>query len=109
VILRDSNNREQAPNYQAGIPIGVFDQESGTGKPRIMIYNHYDITVLTHSTTDGHHRIVGFEVEPFSLAEDDHRDSNNPFTSSGPQYLKAGEEFRFSYRLIQRVTNFQKA
>jgi hypothetical protein len=84
VILRDINNREQAPNYQAGIPIGVFDYDPETNKQRVMVYNHYDITVLTHSTIDGHQRIVGFEVEPFSLTEDDQRDSNNPFTSGGP-------------------------
>jgi hypothetical protein len=43
-----------------------------------MLYNHLDITVIVHDTMEGHHRIVGFEVEPFSLAEDNHRQANNP-------------------------------
>jgi hypothetical protein len=43
-----------------------------------MLYNHLDITVIVHDTMEGHHRIVSFEVEPFSLAEDNHRQVNNP-------------------------------
>lgn len=64
-ILRDAENRELTPDYGRGIPVGKFE---GLGK--IMLYNHLDITVVVHDTYEGHHRIVGFEVEPFSLAED---------------------------------------
>lgn len=98
-ILRDKENREMEPDYGKGIPVGVFE---GLGK--IMVYNHLDITVVVHDTLEGHHRIVGFEVEPFSLAEDQHRRANDPKSSTGPQYLKAGEEFTFSYRIISRVS-----
>lgn len=104
VILRDKNNRELEPNYREGIPVGVFDREPFNDRQRILVYNHLDMTVLTHTTFEGQRRIVGFEVEPFSMAEDENRDENNPFKSSGPLYLNAGEKFRFSYRIITRVS-----
>jgi hypothetical protein len=58
--------------------------------------------VVVHDTLEGHHRIVGFEVEPYSLAEGPNRDSNDPAEHLQDQYLKAGEEFTFSYRVITR-------
>lgn len=99
VILRDSNNQELQPDYSKGIPIGQFH-----GLDKIMIYNHLDITVQVHDTLEGHHRIVGFEVEPYSMAEDQHRSSNHPKSSSGPMYLTAGDnqEVTFSYNIITR-------
>lgn len=100
-ILRDSQDREMEPDYGKGIPIGKFE---GLGK--IMLYNHLDITVIVHDTIEGHHRIVGFEAEPFSLAEDQHRSANNPASSSGPLYMKPGQEVTFSYRIISRVSLF---
>ncbi len=65
VILRDANNKELQPDYSKGIPVGQFQ-----GLEKIMLYNHLDITVKVHDTFEGHHRIVGFEVEPYSMAED---------------------------------------
>lgn len=87
-------------DYFHGIPIGVYE---GSGK--IKIYNHWDLVVVVHDTLEGHHRIVGFEVEPYSLAEGPNRDSNDPAEHLQDQYLKAGEEFTFSYRVITRVSN----
>ena len=72
-IMRDNDNKELPPNYFEGIPIGKFE---GLGK--IKLYNHLDITVLIHDTLEGHHRIVGLEVEPFSLGEGPNRDLNDP-------------------------------
>lgn len=43
-----------------------------------MIYNHLDIIVIVHDTLDGHHRIVGFDVEPYSIAEGPNRSTNDP-------------------------------
>jgi hypothetical protein len=71
-ILRDKDDKELEPDYGKHIPIGQFE-----GLGQIMLYNHLDITVIVHDTMEGHHRIVGFEVEPFSLAEDNHRQANN--------------------------------
>jgi hypothetical protein len=97
-IMRDKDKKEKPADYQHGIPIGVFE---GLGK--IMIYNHLDITVITHNTLEGHHRIVGFEVEPYSIAEGVHRIANDPGSEPNNQYLKEGEEFTFSYRIITRA------
>ncbi len=60
-------------DYVSGIPIGVFED---LGK--IKIYNHLDIVVLVHDTVEGHHRIVGFEVEPYSFNENKYRMTNDP-------------------------------
>ena len=49
-----------------------------------MIYNHLDIIVLINYTIEGHQRIVGFEVEPFSLAEGPKRAQNDPHDNDGP-------------------------
>ena len=62
-----------APDYLHGIPLGKF-----MGVGQIMLYNHWDIIVTVHDTIEGHHRIVGFEVEPYSLAESTDRYENNP-------------------------------
>jgi hypothetical protein len=68
-----------------------------------MIYNHLDITVQVHDTLEGHHRIVGFEVEPYSMAEDQHRSSNHSKSSSGPMYLTGNnQEVTFSFNIITR-------
>jgi hypothetical protein len=52
-----------------GIPIGVYSKAADV----IIIYNHLNITVFTHTTVEGYERIVGFEVEPMSLGEDENR------------------------------------
>lgn len=96
-ILRDKLDKELPADYFHGIPIGVYE---GNGK--IKIYNHWDLIVVVHDTLEGHHRIVGFEVEPYSLAEGPNRESNDPSDHLENQYLKAGEEFTFSYRIITR-------
>lgn len=84
-------------DFTHGIPIGKFESVS-----EIMIYNHWDITVIVHDTLEGHHRIVGFEVEPYSIYEGVHRMANDPGSEPKNQYLKADEEFTFSYRIITR-------
>jgi len=100
-IVRDEHDRDLPPNYFEGIPIGIFSMPSRS-EHKIMIYNHLDITVLVHHTIEGHQRIVGFDVEPFSIAEGPKRGSNDPFNSDGVQYLEADQQFRFSYRIISR-------
>ena len=41
---RNSETGEFYPDYDDGIPVGVYDEETG----KIMIYNHLVMTVLTH-------------------------------------------------------------
>jgi len=45
---------------------------------------------------------VGFEVEPFSIAESVQRSEANPSKTKEPLYLKPGEEFSFTFRIITR-------
>ena len=49
---------------------------NGSGK--YIIYNHWDMVITVHDTIDGHHRIVGFDVEPYSIAEGENRSLNDP-------------------------------
>lgn len=71
--MRDKQNKDLPADYFHGIPIGKYE-----GLSKIMIYNHLDITVIVHDTLEGHHRITGFEIEPYSIAEGDHRMANDP-------------------------------
>jgi hypothetical protein len=73
------------------------------GNGKIKVYNHLDLVVIVHDTLEDHHRIVGFEVEPYSLAEGPNRKTNDPAKNLDVQYLKGGEEVTFSYRVITRV------
>lgn len=86
-ILRDNKNKELPVNYFEGIPIGRYEQDFDAF-PRIVIYNHLEIKVVTHTTNEGSQRIVGFEVEPFSMAEGPHRSLNDPSYSDGDQFLE---------------------
>ena len=94
-IMRDDHNREMEPDYSVGIPIGRYD-----GEGQVAIYNHLDIFVIVHNTPEGHHRIVGFEVEPYSMAEG----SNSPEESPSDNFLRANQALTFSYRIISRVS-----
>ena len=56
---------ESKIDYQHGIPIGKYDRET----KELMIYNHLEMTVKTHwESGSDKQRIVGFEVEPRSIA-----------------------------------------
>jgi len=81
-IVRDQHNRDLPPNYFEGIPIGVFSMPY-VWDHKIMIYNHLDITVLYHPTYEGHKRIVGLDVEAFSIGEGPKRAKNDPFNNDG--------------------------
>ena len=87
---------ELVPDYMDGIPIGEYDRETGN----LMIYNHLAITVKVHMTVTEpiEKRIVGFEVYPMSRAyNDDSTIRCDHKAEFAPQYLKAGEEFIWSY------------
>jgi hypothetical protein len=61
-----------------------------------MIFNHLRIEVLVHETYEGHMRVVGFEVEPFSLAD---RTSPKVDHSQKHKYLVKDEPINFSYSI----------
>jgi len=64
-----AENKHERVNYHSGIPIGSYNEE----RHEVTIYNHLDLTVRTHKQNNGMYRVVGLEVEPFSLAEDEDR------------------------------------
>ena len=62
-----------------------------------MIYNHLYITVRTHwEAGSDNQRIVGFEVEPRSIANGKST-TYDPEDKQEKQYLKANETIIFSY------------
>jgi hypothetical protein len=99
-ILRDAKNKEMDTDYFLGIPIGQKDSTTGA----IVLYNHFDIIVRVHSTIEGHKRIVGFDVEPYSMKQSASRSLNDPALETDQLILKAGELFSFSYRMITKVS-----
>ena len=108
VIYRDQQNKDLRPNYFEGIPVGIFQNSDGWDWDHaIMIYNHLEMTVFVNPTVEGHLRIVGFEVEPFSIGEGKKRSLNDPKNNDGVQYLKADESFRFTYRITTKVSQFK--
>jgi hypothetical protein len=84
VILRDKNNRDLPPNYFDGIPVGYYETDEVTGIRRYALYNHFDITVIIHHTVENHQRVVGFEVEPWSLMEGSTRSATPESNKDGP-------------------------
>lgn len=105
-ILRDKQNKELPGDYFHGIPIGKYVPSAKVDDEKFIMYNHLDIVVVVHDTMEGHHRIVGFEVEPYSIAEGLHRIANNPGSEPNNQYAESlGGDMTFSYRIITRVSS----
>uniref|UniRef100_A0A7S1XWN7 Transmembrane 9 superfamily member n=1 Tax=Phaeomonas parva TaxID=124430 RepID=A0A7S1XWN7_9STRA len=48
--------------YEKGFPVGYASKDGAT-----FLYNHHSITLSYHEVSEGHFRIVGFRVEPFSV------------------------------------------
>jgi hypothetical protein len=96
-IIRNKNGVDIV-NYYDGIPIGYTDT-NGT----VNVFNHLEITVDTHKTYDGHERIVAFDVEPFSLADDADRMLFSKRHTAKPRALVEGEKIRFTYSVHTNV------
>lgn len=92
--VRRDKNGDKEMDHEEGIPIGVWDSTDNS----VIVFNHLNMTIYTHTTNEGNLRIVGFEVEPMSLGEDENRMEYNK-TKSTIQKLEPGVPFRFSYRL----------
>jgi hypothetical protein len=69
-IIRSKDGKEIL-DYFEGIPVGLYEKDHSKrdSEEKFMIFNHLRIEVLVHETYEGHMRVVGFEVEPFSLAD----------------------------------------
>jgi hypothetical protein len=90
VIMRDKNNRDLAPNFFDGIPVGYYETDEITGIRRYALYNHFDIVVIIHHTVENHQRVVGFEVEPYSFKEGPTRSPLPADNTAGPQWIEQG-------------------
>jgi len=66
--------------YHEGVPVGF---SSGANS---YISNELEFTVKIHKPADGKYRVIGFEVEPFSVS-----------TTEGMQLLVADTPITFSY------------
>lgn len=100
-ILRDKYDKEMAADYFHGVPLGQWNYQTND----FVLYNHWDLVVIVHDTIDGHHRIVGFDVEPYSIAEGKNRALNDPSAEPNVQKLEAGETITYSYRVVTRVSS----
>ena len=89
-IIQGQNNKKNHGNgkevidYFEGVPIGHYNHEDDS----MFIYNHLEITVETTGNTDGHLRIVSFDVEPFSIRDDEDRFLFSKKMNAKPKMLK---------------------
>ena len=60
------------------------------------------MTIETHKTLEGHERVVGFDVEPFSIAEDGDRYKFHQKFDAEPLYLEPGKKVTFTWSLTQK-------
>jgi len=81
--------------------VGHLNEEDDS----LIIFNHLEITVETHKTLEGHERIVAFDVEPFSLADDDNRFIFSEKYKQPSKYLKAGDKVTFTYSIFTKSNN----
>lgn len=112
VKLRQEGS-EMVKTYQRGYPVGVKGPLTEGGEEKYFVFNHLAFTVLFHSESESTSaRIVGFEVNPYSVKHDYEKPFNkekpqlftcNPDTKQlvtgqqPPQELKENEEIIFTY------------
>jgi len=69
IVSKNTKKHTQVVQYHEGIPVGFKVNND------YYLYNHFDITIKLHKVpgSKDRNRIVGFEVEPHSLAGGDQR------------------------------------
>jgi hypothetical protein len=98
--LVPTNDGTKKVDYFEGIPIGLYVESSD----KLYLFNHLNITIYAHDTIEGHERIVGFEVQPMSIAEENGNLYYEPGYSSY-QVVKPGQKFKFTYRIRTLVSD----
>jgi len=83
-------------DYFTGIQVG---QKHGD---KYLLYNHLELTVETHTTLDGHERIVAFDVEPFSIAEDEDRLNFSKKFTAAPYTLEQDKKVTFTWSITTK-------
>ena len=123
MVRMRENNGQPFKTYERGFPVGFTAEVNG--KSEYFLHNHLRFTVLFHrdSETDLA-RIVGFEVEPFSVkhtyetpwdAIKPKLDTCSPgrmkYVTHGlePQAVKEGAEVVFTYDVLFKTSNIKWA
>ena len=103
VLARNVKDHKEKINYHEGVPIGVWDEKTGKG----FIVNHLEITVLLQNVagsgkqegTTPSYRVIGFDIEPYSLAEGANRFKPPHQFNHAKQPITADTEIHFSYNI----------
>lgn len=94
IVPNNDGSSDRKVDYFEGIPIGLYVKATDS----LYLFNHMNITIFTHTTYEGHERIVGFEVQPMSISEKDNTLYYEP-GHSDHLVVKPGVPFKFTYRI----------
>lgn len=124
VKIREENG-QPVKSYERGYPVGFKASIEEGGEQKHFIHNHLRFTILYHKDVETDlARIVGFEVEPFSVKHEYEApwDAVKPtletcspgrmqYVTHGlaPQMVEEGEEVIFSYDVIFKMSQIRWA
>ena len=105
-IVRDPETGDVHTDYMSGIPVGKLVYDENDEFFKYILYNHWNIIVKTQEVENSlHRRIVGFEVEPRSFAQD--QQIAWEWSGHKPLYLddlekkpKDDQQFSFTYSIV---------
>ncbi|PRW59585.1 transmembrane 9 superfamily member 7 [Chlorella sorokiniana] len=120
IVRMREDNGEQVKTYERGFPVGFQDEKENS-----YLHNHLSFTILYHKDAETDlARIVGFEVEPYSIA---HKydgqwkgkdtqlstcdaSGKKPLTDKGPHLLvKESAEVIFTYDVVYKPSDIRWA
>jgi transmembrane 9 superfamily protein 2/4 len=124
VKIREENGKP-VKTYERGYPVGFKAAIEEGGEQKHFLHNHLRFTILYHKDVETDlARIVGFEVEPFSVKHEYEApwDPVKPsletchpgrmqYVTHGlaPQMVEEGEEVIFSYDVVFKMSNIRWA
>lgn len=76
--LFQNSDGQKTTVYETGFPLGTVDKNEENGKETYYLHNHVDITILYHDMEQDYFRVVGFEVQPASIAHPKNWESKKP-------------------------------
>mmetsp|Transcript_25046 Transcript_25046/g.59618 ORF Transcript_25046/g.59618 Transcript_25046/m.59618 type:complete len:264 (-) Transcript_25046:1426-2217(-) len=119
MVKMRQENGAQVKTYERGFPVGFKAAIEEGGEEKYFLHNHLRFTILYHKDLDTDlSRIVGFEVEPFSVKHEYEQpwqpvkpvlETCHPgrmvWVTHGlaPQLVEEGEEVVFTYDVIFKV------
>lgn len=70
-MVRNPETGDVHDDFMSGIPVGKLVYDEAGINYKYILYNHWNIIIKTQEVENSlHQRIVGFEVEPRSFAQD---------------------------------------